>query len=261
MAFGHWQIGLHIQQDSALSVALSSGRSGRALRRWWHIPLPAGTVDNGRLKAPQQLFSALQPWRDALPQRHQVRLAFPAARTLQKKLPRPAMYLREKALTTWLSHAVARELEMSTDDLRFDYAEDSLEQAWSVTAAQRKEVADLLEMAKNLRLNLAAITPDACALQRFIPFLTPPAACIAWQDEAQWLWATQYGWGRRAREEVPAPCDLAATLGLAEAQITLCSDAANGFDPWGTLARLQPPLPENGDRYAIAIALALGERP
>ncbi|WP_425325303.1 DNA utilization protein HofM [Phytobacter massiliensis] len=148
MAFGHWQIGLHIQQDSALSVALSSGRSGRALRRWWHIPLPAGTVDNGRLKAPQQLFSALQPWRDALPQRHQVRLAFPAARTLQKKLPRPAMFLREKALTTWLSHAVARELEMSTDDLRFDYAEDSLEQAWSVTAAQRREVAELLEMAK-----------------------------------------------------------------------------------------------------------------
>lgn len=29
------------------------------------------------------------------------------------------------------------------------------------------------------------------------------------------------------------------------------------FDPWRVIHRLQPPLPSCGDRYAVAIALAL----
>lgn len=258
MAFGHWQIGLHIQQDSVFSVALTAGRAGWALRRWWHIPLPLGTVENGQLKAPQQLLTTLLPWRKSLPQRHRVRLAFPSARTLQRKLPRPAMALRENELASWVSHAMARELEMAAADLRFDYTDDSLEPAYSVTAAQHKDVATLLELAASLHLNLASLTPDACALQHLIPFLPPPARCLIWEDDAQWLWATRAGWGRRSREDLPAVDHLAASLGLESSDIALCTAAVSDFDPWDAIAQRQPPLPTNGIRFAVAIGLALG---
>lgn len=258
MAFRYWQVGLHIQQDSVVSVALTAGRAGWSLRRWWHIPLPKGTVENGQLTAPQQLFSTLRPWCLSLPQRHRVRLAFPAARTLQRKLPRPAMVLRENERTRWVSHAMARELEMAAADLRFDYTEDSLEQAYSVTAAQHKDIASLLDLAKSLRLNLAAITPDACALQSLVPFLAPPACCLVWEDASQWLWATRAGWGRRAREDIPHRHLLAANLGIKDSEMALCSATQGGFDPWNAVRQRQPPLPTNGVDFAVAIGLALG---
>lgn len=258
MAFGHWQIGLHIQQDSIFSVALTPGRAGWALRRWWHIPLPLGTVENGQLKAPQQLLTTLLPWRKSLPQRHRVRLAFPAARTLQRKLPRPAMALRENELASWVSHAMARELEMAAADLRFDYTEDSLAQAYSVTAAQHKDVAEMLELATSLHLNLTSLTPDACALQHLVPFLPPPARCLIWEGDAQWLWATRTGWGRRSHEDQPTVSELSASLGLDIADIALCTAATPDFDPWSALVQRQPPLPPNGMRFAVAIGLALG---
>lgn len=256
MAFGHWQIGLHIQQDSVISVALGAGRTGWALRRWWHIPLPKGTVENGQLHAPQQLHTALAPWRASLPQRHRVRLAFPAARTLQRKLPRPAIALRENELTSWVSQAMAREVEMAAADLRFDYTEDALEPAYCVTAAQHKDLAALLALAASLHLNLVAITPDACALQPFIPFLLPPASCLVWEDNWQWLWATRSGWGRRAREDIPTLSELAPHLGLRESDIAVCKE--DGFDPWIAVAQRQPPLPTCSARFAVAIGLAMG---
>lgn len=54
--------------------------------------------------------------------------------------------------------------------LRFDYSEDSLSPAYNVTAAQSKELATLLTLAERLRVHVSAITPDASALQRFLPF-------------------------------------------------------------------------------------------
>lgn len=258
MAFGHWQIGLHIQQDSIVSVALTQGRAGWALRRWWQMPLPAGTVENGQLRQPQRLLATLEPWRQSLPQRHRVRLAFPAARTLQKQVPQPAMKLREKELTQWLSHTMARELEMTAEDLRFDYTEDALAPAWSVTAAQHKEVAELLNLASSLRLNVAAVTPDACALQQLVPFLNPPARCLIWRDSTQWLWATRGAWGRQSVDETTSLSVLLSRLGLAEGEIAQCSDEQSGFDPWHAVAQRHPPLPAQGAEFAVAIGLALG---
>lgn len=258
MAFGHWQIGLHIQQDSIASVALAHGRTGWALRRWWQIELPAGTVEHGQLRMPQHLLTALAPWRKSLPQNHRIRLAFPTGRTLQKRLPQPPLKLREKELTGWLSQTMARELEMAAKDLRFDYIEDALAPVYNVTAAQNKEVAELLALAKSLQLNVAAITPDACALQQLIPFLTPPAQCLIWQDDTQWLWATRSAWGRQSCEEVPSLPLLASRLGFSTEEIKLCADEHSGFDPWQAVAQRHPPLPVQGARFAIAIGLALG---
>ncbi len=69
-----------------------------------------------------------------------------------------------------LSGTMARELDMDPDSLRFDYSEDSLSPAYNVTAAQSKELATLLTLAERLRVHVSAITPDASALQRFLPF-------------------------------------------------------------------------------------------
>ncbi len=98
MAFRQWKIGLHIQQDGIFSVAIAAGRRGQTLRRWWHFPLPHGVIVQGRIKSPEQLLTVLRPRRHALPQRHCVRLAFPSGQTLQRKLPRPAISLRERGV-------------------------------------------------------------------------------------------------------------------------------------------------------------------
>ncbi len=84
---------------------------------------------------------------------------------------------------------------MDPDSLRFDYSEDSLSPAYNVIAAQSKELATLLTLAERLRVHVSAITPDASALQRFLPFFTFSSAMSGWRDNEQWLWATRYSWG------------------------------------------------------------------
>ncbi len=79
------------------------------------------------------------------------------------------MSLGEREQTAWLSGTMARELDMDPDSLRFDYSEDSLSPAYNVTAAQSKELATL-PLAERLRVHVSAITPDASALQQFLPF-------------------------------------------------------------------------------------------
>lgn len=257
MAFRHWQIGLHIQQDGIFIVALAAARGGQALRRWWHLPLPSGTIVQGRINAPESLLDVLRPWRQSLPQRHCVRLAFPAQQTLQKKLPRPAIALREEALTRWVSQAMARELEMAESDLSFDFTEDEPGKTYGVTAAQNKDVAVLLDMAQTLSLHLSSITPDASALQALLPWITPPARCLTWCDERQWLWATKESWGRRGREEADNADQLACVLGLPADEIVQCSNSPGGFDCWNAVPSRQPPLPQSGEHYAVALGLAI----
>ena len=95
MAFKTWQTGVHIQQDRVLIVALVRERLSWCLRRWWAIPLTEGIILDGKICQPEQLFDALRGWRRTLPHQHRVFLSFPAARTLQRSLPRPAIALRD----------------------------------------------------------------------------------------------------------------------------------------------------------------------
>lgn len=259
MAFKTWQTGVHIQQDKVLAVALTREKSSWALRRWWQIPLAPDIVRDGQIRQPEQLVAALSPWRRELPRQHRIFIAFPAARTLQKSLPRPAMALRDSEQASWIASALSRELEMAPDALRFDYAEDTFSQSFAVTAAQSKEIAVLLDLAQQLRLQLAAITPDASALAHYLPFLTFPAQCVVWRDEHQWLWAMRHQWGRKAFHEAPSIGQLAALLALQPQEIALCDTAV--FDPWQAVSRRQPPLPECGDSFTVALALAMGKMP
>ena len=258
MAISRWRIGLHIQQDGIYAIALTQEKSHSVLRHWWQLPLAAGTLIDGQIRQPELLRAALQVWSKTLPRRHRISLAFPAGRTLQKRLPRPAVRLGESAQLQWVANSLARELGMPADNLRFDYTDDSMQRAYSVTAAQNSDIAVLLTLADSLNLHLSAITPDACALQRFIPLLAPPLRWLAWRDASQWLWATRSGWGRRADEEANTLDDLAQLLGLPLAEGTLCDTGPGSFDPWSAIARLSPPLPENGAAWTVAIGLALG---
>ncbi len=189
MAFKIWQIGLHLQQQEAVAVAIVRGAKECFLQRWWRLPLENDIIKDGRIVDAQQLAKTLLPWSRELPQRHHIMLAFPASRTLQRSFPRPSMSLGEREQTAWLSGTMARELDMDPDSLRFDYSEDSLSPAYNVTAAQSKELATLLTLAERLRVHVSAITPDASALQRFLPFLPSHQQCLAWRDNEQWLWA------------------------------------------------------------------------
>lgn len=208
MAFRNWRLGMHIQQDSIAIVALLHERSHWALRRWWRIPLPPGLVRQGMVADVSALGSRLAAWRRELPAQHQVSIAFPAVRTLQKRLPYPQFALRE--------------------------------------------------LAGRLRLRVAAIVPDASALGAFFPWMTAADQGLAWRDEKHWLWATREAWGSDACADVGSLSQLAGQLQI---PLRLCIDAgdeASRFDVWQVIHRRQPPLPADGDRYAIALGLALG---
>ena len=119
---------------------------------------------------------------------------------------------------------------MDPDSLRFDYSEDSLSPAYNVTAAQSKELATLLTLAERLRVHVSAITPDASALQRFLPFLPSHQQCLAWRDNEQWLWATRYRWGRKLAVGMTSAKELAAALSVDPESVAICGEG--GFDPW-----------------------------
>ncbi|EFC54734.1 pilus assembly protein PilM [Enterobacter cancerogenus] len=257
MAFNTWQTGVHIQQDKVMIVALVREKTAWRLRRWWAVPLAQGIISEGKIHKPDQLIGALRDWRRTLPHYHRVFLAFPAARTLQRSFPRPTLTLCDSEQVSWVSSALSRELEMPADALCFDYSQDTFSSTWHVTAAQNKEVATLLALAKALQLRLVAITPDAGALANFLPAVAP-ASCVAWRDESQWLWAMRHQWGRRPIDDAADISGLAALLALSASDIALF-DATR--DPWETLTRCQPPLPENGADFTVALALAMSEVP
>ncbi|MCC7887196.1 DNA utilization protein HofM, partial [Escherichia coli] len=156
MAFKNWQIGLHLQQQEAVAVAIVRSAKECLLHRWWRLPLENDIIKDGRIVDVQRLANTLLPWSRELPQRHHIMLAFPASRTLQRSFPRPSMSLGEREQMAWLSGTMARELDMDPDSLRFDYSEDSLSPAYNVTAAQSKELATLLTLAERLRVHVSA---------------------------------------------------------------------------------------------------------
>lgn len=258
MAFNCWQVGLHIQQDNIFIIALQRARSGWSLRRWWQLPLSSSASPH---EQDERLLAALAPWRHELPWQHTVSVAFPARRTLQKSLPGAAITLQEHEQRQWIASAMSQQLEMPVDALCFDYHLAEPAGQWNVTAAQQREVASLQQLLRRLRLHTAAITPDACALQVFLPLMVDPRAVLVWRDASHWLWAHREGWGSGALSDTASPLLLAARLDVDPARLVhIGANDLGGpcFDPWSAIAQKQPPLPTCGDAFAVAIALAMG---
>ena len=247
--------GRHIQQDRVLIVALVRERLSWCLRRWWAIPLTEGIILDGKICQPEQLLDALRGWRRTLPHQHRVFLSFPAARTLQRSLP-ARLSPCATANSSRLGAALSRELEMSPDALCFDYAQDTFSNTFHVTAVQNKEVETLLTLAKTLHLRLVTITPDASALANFLPAVAP-AQCVAWRDEHQWLWAMRHQWGAASLPRPKAWLNWRHCW-LSRRTISRCLIASATR---GSSSRCQPPLPECGADYTVALALAMSEVP
>lgn len=238
MAYSYWQAGLHFQQDSIVCVALQKTRFGWALRRWWQLPVASDATE-------AELTVVLRKLQREMPRYHRLAAALPARDTLQKQLPPPRMVLRESEQVQWITSSVAQQLEMPAHELAFDYC-DADTNSYSITAARRRDVDLLQQRLHSAGLNVCAITPDACALQNFLPWIAGDKPGICWCDKDQWLWATREGWGCSPQPKADLlPCTTVATVGEA-------------FNPWFPLNQLQPPLPERGDDFAIALALALG---
>lgn len=259
MAFRNWRIGMHIQQDKIAIVALRFERSRWALCRWWHIALAPGIVRNGQVADGMALAERLLGWRRELPLQHQVSIAFPASRTLQKRVPSPQLSLRESEQAMWAASAMAQQLEMPVSSLCVDYSASPDASEWRVTAAQLLDIDALRQLAARLKLRVSAIVPDASALSAFFPWLPAELSGLAWHDEMHWIWALPDSWGSCPRAEVAAFSQLSERLNAR--QLGLCSTRPADecrFDPWSVIHRLQPPLPSCGDSFAVALGLALG---
>ncbi len=254
MAFKTRQIGLHIQQHEALAIAVIRGASGWSLQRWWRLPLMNASTAEGTIPDPQSLAHVLRP--RAVSCRYvTVFISFPANRTLQRAFPHPPMRLREREQVAWLSQTMARELDMDPDLLRFDFQDDALSPAFNVTAVQSKEISELLTLAQTLNVRIAAVTPDACALQRLLPFIPSGRQCLVWRDESQWLWATRYAWGVN-RRAMRRRCMTLPQHYPSCRNIFRYAPRANST--WRAVTVRQPPVPPDGYRFAIALGLAMG---
>ncbi|EEW3972708.1 porin [Escherichia coli] len=61
MAFKIWQIGLHLQQQEAVAVAIVRGAKECFLQRWWRLPLENDIIKDGRIVDAQQLDIIASP--------------------------------------------------------------------------------------------------------------------------------------------------------------------------------------------------------
>lgn len=204
-----------------------------------------------------EMVKRLREWRRELPLQHQVCIALPASRTLQKQLPAPQVSLRESERATWIAGTMARQLEMPASSLCIDYAARAANDGWQATAAQRLDIDALRQLARRLAAPGGYRTGCGCSHFFFHGLLT---RLRAWSGRGR---AVVMGdperWGYCPCAEAPSFSHLTSRLN--DEQFQLCSSlplAENSFDCWSAIHRLQPPLPACGDRFAIALGLALG---
>ncbi len=266
MAFGNWRIGLDIQKDALRAVAISQRRGIWRLQRWWRLPCD-GDDEEKRISA------ALNGWYRQLPLGYYLCVGFPTRRTLQREIPSPPPGLSELQCAHYVASATGRQLQMPEQTLCLDFCSVFAESRFAVTAARASEVGRLAAMIRQARLRLTAIAPEACALFSFLPFISHhddsdmADCCLVYRTAAEWLWVCQDRWGSIPCHEAPDCATLCQRLATTPRRLVCCSpgaltgDGVRDFNPWLALSRLQPPLPEEGDGYAIALGLALARLP
>ncbi len=259
MVFSRWQIGLAIQDDGVRAIAISRGRQGWRLRRWWFLA-PSLETATGSMR---NLTDTLRAWQRTLPLGYQLRVAFPSGRTLTREIPAPVSALTETQCMQYLSAATGERLRMAAEELTLDYCLRE-EGSFSVVAAKKTEIEELRQILYRARLHVWAIIPDACALTSFLPYLAAVDAkrrtYIA-REQSVWVWADEKRWGAVSVQEAETSEALCTSLGIdsecAAFATAAAGDSAFVFDPWRTLRQIQPPVPADNARYAVPLGLAL----
>lgn len=169
MAFKIWQIGLHLQQQEAVAVAIVRGakecfcNAGGGCR--WRTTLSKMGGLLMRSSWLKRCYRGVANCRSVItlcwrfPPVAHYSGHFRARRCpLVSGSKRPGCQGRWPAGWIWIRTPALRLQRRLTSP------------AYNVTAAQSKELATLLTLAERLRVHVSAITPDASALQRFLPF-------------------------------------------------------------------------------------------
>lgn len=270
MVFTTWQIGMDIQHESIRIVAVQRQRQGWQLRHWWQLPLPEGTFRDGLIMNTEGLAKSLVEWRKELPLRHQIRISFPGARTLQRPVPAPDKRLSEPAREAYIASATARQLQMTSAQLCWDYLpSQDVADPHLIVAARQTDVAALLKSLAAIRLFPTTVTPGASALPALVsPCRLDKCQYLVHQEQGHWLWASTEPvprWGWSDTNAVPTIFDLCQQLktdpelvALSHAQSSPVPANILSLDAWRAFSRLQPPLPRNGAEFTVAIALAIG---
>ncbi|MCT4703461.1 pilus assembly protein [Enterobacteriaceae bacterium H20N1] len=270
MVITAWQIGLEIQHETLRAVAVQRRRQGWQLRHWWLIPLPENTFREGVLQSPENLIKGLAQWRRELPLRHQLRVAFPTQRTLQRPVPTPDNRLQEPARESYLAAAAARQLQMTPAQLSWDYTAMPQDPAQlRVIAARYSEVQEMLTSLAKQRLFPATLTPGASVLPALGSLCGPAKPRFLVHRECDhWLWATSSDepeWGWVDARQAQTFSDLCLQLAVEPHEVAFSSAVAEPvpsgalpLDAWRALVRLQPPLPQHGGSFTVAIGLAIG---
>ncbi|WP_213713833.1 pilus assembly protein [Cedecea lapagei] len=268
MMFPGWRIGLDIQAEGVRAAAVQWHRQGWQLRHWWHLPFPKQTLADGMLPEPDTLREVLAAWRKEIPVRHHLRVGFPSQRALQRQVPRPPQRLQESAQEKYISGATARQLQMLSEQLCYDYLED--DSSFSVTAAKQADIAALQAIFASMNLFPRTITPGDKILSA-LPQNCYPAHCrfLVHEEPGYWLWASvnnleRSGWlDKRQTVNFLALCQQleasADEIAFSHADVEGSWPAgAERLNAWQPLVRQQPPLPRHGGLYTLALGLALG---
>lgn len=257
MVFSSWQIGLDIQCDGARAVALSLDRRGACLRRWWYFPHSVSQATG-----PLSLPDTMADWHRQLPLGARLRVSFAGLRLLQQSVAAEPEPLNEAQRALYLAATVSKQLRMSAAELSLDYRVQPSGH-YTVSAARREEIDALSVALRRYRLTPQAIAPAASALQGFLPFITAQGHnAVIYQAADRWLWASAESWGVLSTTEAATASALCLHIHGQASRAVVCQQAFADatvpyFDPWRALVRVQPPLPDDGDRYAVALGLAL----
>ncbi|HEY3987096.1 pilus assembly protein [Cedecea sp.] len=268
MMFPGWRIGLDIQAEGVRAAAVQWHRQGWQLRHWWFLPFPEQVLADGMLPEPGTLRETLAKWRKEIPERHQLRVGFPVQRTLQRQIPRPDRRLQESAQEKYIAGATARQLQIPTAQLCYDYPDEG--EPLCVTAAKQEDLGALLANLASVKLFPRTVTPGDKILSA-LPQSCYSAGCrfLVHEEGGYWLWASvnnpeRSGWlDKRQAIDFPALCQ---QLGACASEIAVSQANGDGTIPagaetlnaWQPIVRHQPPLPRHGGLYTLALGLALG---
>lgn len=266
-----WQVGVDIQQDRLLAVAVQHRRYGWQLRGWWEWLLPHHSQDDAQLPPESDVVSALVALRKTLPGGYRLRVGIPTGRTLQQQLALPAMALSDAETHRYIGQMAAQQLDMPVSQLCWDYGIHSGSQLACVTTAPAEEVSRLQRYFTQSRCQLAAITPDALALAPY-RIQQADSVWVIYRGQQDWLWYGPHQWGATRCSDVAGIGGLLERLGCPMTNALVCEPQTailaqpedrpqERLDPYSVLQLVAPPLPEDIGPFVIALGLALGSYP
>ena len=268
MMFPGWQIGLDIQREGVRAVAVQWHRQGWQLRHWWHFPFAVPMFGDNIFSQPDVLFRALEGWWKQLPNRHKLRVSFPAQRTLQRKISAPDYDICETVHEDYIAYSAAQQLQMPASQLCCDYLEQG--GILNVYAARQSDIHTFLTCLKSVKLVPNAITPCDKVLHALPEACHPPECHYLVHEEPEyWLWAhcnSSGASGWQDKQQIPCLSALCQCLETSAEKMAFSSACCEGepalgvqpLDVWQLLTRQYPPFPQHKGRYTIALGLALG---